>query len=191
MAKTTNTRFPILCKPLECGAGGGNRTIRAYSFYVTYCKHTNARTAQPAVCPPPMYKIMYNKSDGVRPAQTWLWNQRNFLRWSQVWTHLNQPSGVVLLRDSLLRCELSCELLEKCRMDSGRRSARACQAGALLPTRLLIETSDFSARRRFGKPPALVLAARFLSQVDCFPRAFITSVPPSSTCTALVDPHML
>jgi hypothetical protein len=43
------------------GAGGGNRTIRAYSFYVTYCKHTNARTAQPAVCPPPMYKIMYNE----------------------------------------------------------------------------------------------------------------------------------
>src|SRR5215831_10352772 len=41
------------------GAGGGNRTIRAHSFYVTYCKHTNARTAQPAVCPPPMYKIMY------------------------------------------------------------------------------------------------------------------------------------
>ena len=33
---------------MECGAGGGNRTIRAYSFYVTYCKHTNARTAQPA-----------------------------------------------------------------------------------------------------------------------------------------------
>ena len=61
MAKTTNTRFQILCKLLECGAGGGNRTIRAYSFYVTYCKHTNARTAQPAVCPPPMYKIMYNK----------------------------------------------------------------------------------------------------------------------------------
>jgi len=51
----------ILCKLLECGAGGGNRTIRAYSFYVTYCKHTNARTAQPAVCPPPMYKIMYNE----------------------------------------------------------------------------------------------------------------------------------
>ena len=46
----------------ECGAGGGNRTIRAYSFYVTCCKHTNARTAQPAVCPPPMYKIMYNNS---------------------------------------------------------------------------------------------------------------------------------
>src|SRR6516164_2780578 len=43
------------------GAGGGNRTIRAYSFYVTYCKHTNARTAQPAVCLPPMYKIMYNE----------------------------------------------------------------------------------------------------------------------------------
>ena len=43
------------------GAGGGNRTIRAYSFYVTYCKHTNARTAKPAVCPPPMYKIMYNE----------------------------------------------------------------------------------------------------------------------------------
>src|SRR5215471_5189500 len=50
----------------KSGAGGGNRTIRAYSFYVTYCKHTNARTAKPAVCPPPMYKIMYNKSDGVR-----------------------------------------------------------------------------------------------------------------------------
>ena len=46
---------------MKCGAGGGNRTIRAYSFYVTYCKHTNARTAQPAVCPPPMYKIMYNE----------------------------------------------------------------------------------------------------------------------------------
>src|SRR5215831_4513963 len=61
MAKTTNTRFQILCKLLECGAGGGNRTIRAYSFYVTYCKHTNARTAKPAVCPPPMYKIMYNE----------------------------------------------------------------------------------------------------------------------------------
>ena len=45
----------------KSGAGGGNRTIRAYSFYVTYCKHTNARTAQPAVCPPPMYKIMYNE----------------------------------------------------------------------------------------------------------------------------------
>ena len=54
----------------KVGAGGGNRTIRAYSFYVTYCKHTNARTAQPAVCPPPMYKIMYNKSDGVRPFNT-------------------------------------------------------------------------------------------------------------------------
>jgi hypothetical protein len=37
----------------------GSRTIRAYSFYVTYCKHTNARTAKPAVCPPPLYKIMY------------------------------------------------------------------------------------------------------------------------------------
>src|SRR6516164_2357532 len=61
MAKTTNTRFQILFKLLECSAGGGNRTIRAYSFYVTYCKHTNARTAQPAVCPPPMYKIMYNE----------------------------------------------------------------------------------------------------------------------------------
>src|SRR5215471_10919874 len=48
--------------PVEkSGAGGGNRTIRAYSFYVTYCKHTNARTAEPAVCPPPMYKIMYNE----------------------------------------------------------------------------------------------------------------------------------
>src|SRR5215471_18684718 len=46
----------------KSGAGGGNRTIRAYSFYVTYCKHTNARTAKPAVCPPPMYKIMYNNS---------------------------------------------------------------------------------------------------------------------------------
>src|SRR5215469_3520718 len=46
----------------KSGAGGGNRTIRAYSFYVTYCKHTNARTAQPAVCPTPMYKIMYNNS---------------------------------------------------------------------------------------------------------------------------------
>src|SRR6516162_11776367 len=46
------------------GAGGGNRTIRAYSFYVTYCKHTNARTAQPAVCPLPMYKIMYKKFEG-------------------------------------------------------------------------------------------------------------------------------
>ena len=46
------------------GAGEGNRTIRAYSFYVTYCKHTNARTAQPAVCPPPMYKIMYKKFEG-------------------------------------------------------------------------------------------------------------------------------
>ena len=46
---------------LESGAGGGNRTIHGYSFYVTYCKHTNARTAQPAVCPPPMYKIMYNE----------------------------------------------------------------------------------------------------------------------------------
>ena len=45
----------------KSGAGGGNRTKRAYSFYVTYCKHTNARTAQPAVCPPPMYKIMYNE----------------------------------------------------------------------------------------------------------------------------------
>ena len=44
------------------GAGGGNRTIRAYSFYVTYCKHTNARTAQTSVCPPPMYKIMYKSS---------------------------------------------------------------------------------------------------------------------------------
>src|SRR5215472_3428880 len=64
MAKTTNTRFQILCKLLECGAGGGNRTIRAYSFYLTYCKHTNARTAQPAVCPPPMYKIMYKKFEG-------------------------------------------------------------------------------------------------------------------------------
>jgi hypothetical protein len=48
-------------KNFASGAGGGNRTIRAYSFYVTYCKHTNARTAQPAVCPPPMYKIMYNE----------------------------------------------------------------------------------------------------------------------------------
>ena len=46
------------------GAGGGNRTIRAYSFYVTYCNHTNARTAQPAVCPPPMYKIMYKTFEG-------------------------------------------------------------------------------------------------------------------------------
>src|SRR5215467_9788800 len=46
----------------KSGAGGGGRTMRAYSFYVTYCKHTNARTAQPAVCPPPMYKIMYNNS---------------------------------------------------------------------------------------------------------------------------------
>ena len=36
----------------KSGAGGGNRTIRAYSFCVTYCKHTHARTAQPAVCPP-------------------------------------------------------------------------------------------------------------------------------------------
>src|SRR6516225_8424792 len=45
----------------KSGAGGGNRTIRAYSFYVTYCKHTNARAAQPAVCPPLMYKIMYNE----------------------------------------------------------------------------------------------------------------------------------
>src|SRR6516164_9311418 len=61
MAKTTNTRFQILCKLLECSAGGGSRTIHAYSFYVTYCKHTNARTAKPAVCPPPMYKIMYNE----------------------------------------------------------------------------------------------------------------------------------
>src|SRR5215467_874247 len=48
----------------KSGAGGGNRTIHAYSFYVTYCKHTNARTAQPAVCPPPMYKIMYKKFEG-------------------------------------------------------------------------------------------------------------------------------
>ena len=47
---------------LSCRRGVGGRTIRAYSFYVTYCKHTNARTAQPAVCPPPMYKIMYNNS---------------------------------------------------------------------------------------------------------------------------------
>jgi len=62
MAKTTNTRFQILCKLLECSAGGGNRTIHAYSFYVTYCKHTNARTAKPSVCPPPVYKIMYNNS---------------------------------------------------------------------------------------------------------------------------------
>src|SRR6516165_7844585 len=59
--KTTNTRFQILCKLVECGASGGNRTIRAYLFYVTYCKHTNARTAQPAVWPPPLYKIMYNE----------------------------------------------------------------------------------------------------------------------------------
>jgi hypothetical protein len=44
---------------LESGAGGGNRTRRGYSFYVIYCKHTNARTAQPAVWPPPVYKIMY------------------------------------------------------------------------------------------------------------------------------------
>jgi two-component system NtrC family response regulator len=43
----------------KSGAGGGNRTIRAYSFYVTYCKHTNARTAQPAVWADPVYKIMY------------------------------------------------------------------------------------------------------------------------------------
>ena len=43
---------------------GGSRTIRAYSFYVTYWKHTNARTAKPAVCPPPMYKIMYKKFEG-------------------------------------------------------------------------------------------------------------------------------
>src|SRR6516225_3096067 len=46
------------------GGGGGSRTIHAYSFYVTYCKHTNARTAKPAVCPPPMYKIMYKKFEG-------------------------------------------------------------------------------------------------------------------------------
>src|SRR6516165_6678582 len=46
------------------GAGGGSRTIHAYSFYVTYCKHTNARTAKPSVCPPPMYKIMYKKFEG-------------------------------------------------------------------------------------------------------------------------------
>src|SRR5215469_10962440 len=58
----TLSNFQILCKLLECGAGGGNRTIRAYSFYVTYCKHTNARTAQTSVCPPRMYKIMYNNS---------------------------------------------------------------------------------------------------------------------------------
>src|SRR5215471_11739945 len=45
----------------KSGAGGGNRTILAYSFYVTYCKHTNARTAKPAVWPPPVYKIMYNE----------------------------------------------------------------------------------------------------------------------------------
>jgi len=49
---------------LSCRRGVGGRTIRAYSFYVTYCKHTNARTAQPAVCPPPMYKIMYKKFEG-------------------------------------------------------------------------------------------------------------------------------
>src|SRR5215469_13003386 len=48
-------------KNFASGAGGGNRTIRAYSFYLTYCKHTNARTAKPAVCPLPMYKIMYNE----------------------------------------------------------------------------------------------------------------------------------
>jgi hypothetical protein len=47
------------------------RTIRAYSFYVTYCKHTNARTAQPAVCPPPMYKIMYNNSKAECVAILW------------------------------------------------------------------------------------------------------------------------
>jgi hypothetical protein len=51
-------------RPRVYGAGDGNRTIHAYSFYVTYCKHTNARTAQPAVCPPPMYKIMYKKFEG-------------------------------------------------------------------------------------------------------------------------------
>src|SRR5215471_15391968 len=54
------------------GAGGGNRTIHAYSFYVTYCKHTNARTAKPAVCPPPMYKIMYKKSRRVCPPRVHL-----------------------------------------------------------------------------------------------------------------------
>src|SRR6516225_7102480 len=96
MAKTTNTRFQILCKLLECGAGGGNRTIRAYSFYVTYCKHTNARTAQPAVCPPPMYKIMYNKSDGLRsltPYRTRLdtRSERRVLRVTEIYHHKCRP----------------------------------------------------------------------------------------------------
>src|SRR6516225_10495012 len=72
LAPFGHSRGPQLKKPSKIllkrremsGAGGGNRTIRAYSFYVTYCKHTNARTVQPAVCPPPMYKIMYKKFEG-------------------------------------------------------------------------------------------------------------------------------
>src|SRR6516225_3749750 len=69
LAPFGHSRGPQLKKPSKIllkrremsGAGGGSRTIRAHSFYVTYCKHTNARTAQPAVCPRPMYKIMYNE----------------------------------------------------------------------------------------------------------------------------------
>ena len=55
---------------LSLSWGGGSRTIRAYSFHVTYCKHTNARTAKPSVCPPPMYKIMYKKFEGLVSIRT-------------------------------------------------------------------------------------------------------------------------
>jgi hypothetical protein len=54
----------LIVNAFKNGGGGGSRTIRAYSFYVTYWKHRNARTAKPSVCPPPMYKIVYKKSEG-------------------------------------------------------------------------------------------------------------------------------
>ena len=58
---------PVLLTALLSISWRRGRTIRAYSFYVTYCKHTNARTAKPAVWSPALHKIMYNKSNGIRP----------------------------------------------------------------------------------------------------------------------------
>ena len=100
-------------------------------------KKRDAQNAITALCPIPMYKIMYNEIGrcGVahrlrcyedyctcalassallgRRGGTEVMRLAKGERWTQVWTLGQLTLAVVLTGDSQLRGELSCELLEK------------------------------------------------------------------------------